>query len=603
MPALLRLFALDIRNPFMRLFVPLGFLQGVIIYLITLWLGGKDAIHDDWLVSTNTTFLIPGLITAGLVFFLSYQNDAHGQSNKKRAAITALLFGLIHIIFYSFAIVQSPDPSAMVVWYCSASILTYASLPFLQAYCATRTRRPPYLTLFQHAWNNGQIIASSHLLTGLFFLVLLLASSLLSIVNVTIFMTILKQPWFFIPAYFTVKAIGYAVARENEGIVLALRRLCLGFCSFLAPILACFALIFVAILPFAGLEPVWQTRTATPIFLGFAATTILFFNAIFQEGARTDYFSRLNGRLQQIALILLPLFGLLACYSTALRIGQYGLTPDRYYALLLGIIILAYGLIYATAALRPAQATTIIQRGNIGMALALIALALAIHLPFINANNLSAWHRYQLIANNKIAPEHYDLWWLNNELGRAGKERFATLKTLTNHPRQQELTTALTAAEKQENRYDQPIVLSEDTPRNIKDYIVLKPDNAPAVPEALVKLWLKESARELQNCKEIGKSSAKCAIIAADLNHDGQNEYVWVQSWQSKLYTQDKITQQWSEASYEGQIAKQENGRDWHALANNIKTITVKPSLYDALHLDDNVIITFTPKNFPIPKK
>lgn len=588
-----RFFALDIKNPYVRIFAPLGLIQGIIAYAILM-----PSSRDFWALmfergGYHGGFLLPGLIWAGLAFFVSYQPETW-----RRAAIAAAIFGACHSALWLLAFPGTETAATMrwwiAPWYVCSSIFGYAALPFVQIYAATGERRFPYADLYGHGWNNGQIVASSYILTGLFFGVVFLAAGLLNVLKVKIFLTLLEQAWFSIPAYFTVKAIGYAIARENTGMVVALRRLCLGFCSFLAPILAAFAIIFAVVLPFAGLEPIWHTRIATPIFLGFAITSILFFNAIFQDGASEQYFSRLNGKLQQAALALLPIFGLLAGYSTWLRIDQYGLTPDRYYALLLGAIVTAYGAIYAVAALRPLQATAIIQHGNVAMALGLILLALGVHLPGIDAANLSAASQYRLIASGKIAPENAGLWELRKEMGAPGAHAFARLKDMKNHPQQEALTKAIERAERQTHRYESQQAASNKELRDVRSYMIVKSDHD--IPARVIDLMIERGNHFwLDNCKTLRHGGNKCILIAADLDHDGQEEFVSVNdnNGQAFLYVYDKETKSWKSALHRGLIFFKGSWQSQRNYLTPEMPIRTQRPRYDDIVIGDKMTIGF----------
>ncbi|MEJ0062666.1 MAG: hypothetical protein WDO70_05560 [Alphaproteobacteria bacterium] len=589
-----KFFSLDSDNPFMRVFVPLGFLQGLILYCVSQDLmahgGSLDAIEIFW---RGYGVLGVGLITAGLAFFLSY-----GKETWFRAVVASGLFGLLHAALWLVAVPFSEKSQAfeeISIWYASAAVLTYVAMPFLQIYVATGRRQFAYEELYRHGWNNGQIVASSYMLTGLFFAVFGLAGALFDILKIKFFLEMLKQAWFLIPAYFTVKAVGYAIARDNEGIVHSLRRLCLGFCRFLAPVLAVFAMIFVAMLPFAGLELVWKTRMATPIFLGFSMLMILFFNSIFQDGAEEKYFTGIGGKLQRAALVILPVFGFLACYSTWLRIGQYGLTPDRFYAELLGAIVCAYGVTYAYAAFRPVRATAAIRRGNVIVAQGLIVVAIITLMPLTNAVSLSAGHQYRLIAENRVDPEKFDFWFLKHRLGEPGKKAFEKLKAIKNHPQQEKLAAAIEKADKEpEYRpYDSvPEAQLRDGVRGIPVWDAQQGSEGK-LPEEVIDLMASEYRYQLQTC---AKPYNNCAMVAIDLDRDGVKEWVWLQGWNNLIYKQG-ADGKWQRPKYHGTMVMKKPWQEFiKAVTEGKKTITAKPPQFDELVLGDDISIGFAPE-------
>ncbi len=580
---------LDIHNPLIRVFVPVGIVQGLLAYAILYPFTG-DVLEKIFFRGERLGGVaIPALIGAGLAFFLSYRREYWA-----RAAVAAGFFGVAHAALWWLA---SPGGDYyesygwwIGPWYVCSLIFAYITLPFLQIYVATGRWEFPYATLYNHAWNNGQIVGSSYVLTGLFFAVMFLAGGLLDILKVDFFLKLMGNGLFAVTAYFTVKAIGYAIARENTGMVVALRRLCLGFCSFLAPILAGFAIVFAVILPFAGLEPVWQTRVATPIFLSFAMVTVFFFNAIFQDGASENYFTRINGRLQQIALLILPIFGVLACYSTWLRIDQYGVTVDRYYAMVLGGLMSGYGVVYAIAALRPAKATPMIQRSNITLALVAVLLALGAHLPVVGAASMSAASQYNLIAAGKFDPEKFDLWYLKGELGAPGARAFARLKEIKNHPQQEALEKAIKRAEEQKSRWDRPVVTPATDLRDIRSYMAVH--GRGDLPSAFLDMLVKVHQYDLDHCY-FRENRPKCVVTLVDLDRDGRNEIIWVRNWAVQMFVEDIKTNSWKSSPYQGRILSRNGYSDAMKYLAEAREFRLQRAQYDELIFDDKVKIGF----------
>ena len=530
----------DTKNKFISSFVLLGFAQGFVLYFYNILGPGSNG---SGIFNSVAQFdgLTLGIISAGLVFFLVYSEEV-----RRRTLVVSGLFGLIICVLVetsALALGHKFETMSYLAWL----VINYVSLPFLQLYIQQRPWPISYKELYFHAWNNAQVVASSYLLTGAFFLIFALAGWLFTIIKVRFFLDLLRESLFLLPAYFTVKAIGYAVARENSAMVDATRKLTIGFCALLAPILACFSLIFVGLLPLTGLEPVWSTKNATTIFLACALALILMFNAVFQDGTENRHFRNFNGKILQFSLPIVAIFGALAVYSTGLRISQYGLMPERVFALLASLVTTLYGMGYTVAAIQSSRSVPIIQTVNISMAFVVVTLAVLIQLPKINPISLSAWHQYKMIADGSKSLNLGDLWLLNNKLGDAGKNYFAKLKTLTGHPEQTVLTEAIKQAEasKYDLRWERasdtdttdPIILDEQL-RDLSSYTVLRLTNGQ-LPEEFLDVFITENAKELRNCYR--KSSKKengerCALIEADVTKDQINDYVFLKS---DLYSAD----------------------------------------------------------------
>ncbi|HVY12982.1 MAG TPA: hypothetical protein VHB73_05395, partial [Alphaproteobacteria bacterium] len=432
-----RFFSIDIRNPFLRVFVPFGLVQGLLYYLLTskgLWqhsFGEISPMHGRMVAACF-------LFHAGLTFFLVYR---HGL--LRRSAVVAGVFGLLQaglwLTFHSlYPETRSTGSTgfsfgwldSFFTFYSLSTIIDYVAMPFLQIYVANRRFSFPYENLFQHAWNNAQITFSSYLLTGLFWGTLWLSYALLNIVKINIG-PILRDAAFICISFFTVKAIGYGMARDNEAMVGALRRLCLGFCRFLAPILSICAVVFLLGLLGSGLDTIWKTRMATPLLLSFVFLSILFFNSIFQDGKNDLYFSGLPGTVQRVALLTLPIFAGLGAYSIFLRIQQYGLTPSRFYAVLFTVFSGIYSSIYAVAAFLPAaRRGSTIMRGNVFTAFLVLAVCIAVQLPPLSAAALSAAHQYYLFTSGRMPVEKFDFYSLGHRLGRPGEKALEKIQSL-----------------------------------------------------------------------------------------------------------------------------------------------------------------------------
>src|SRR5690606_6267096 len=93
------------------------------------------------------------------------------------------------------------------------------------------------------------------------------------------------------------------------------------------------------------------TRHAASIALWVCLLTLLFANG----GVRSRLERRPNRFwriLMMPILVLLPLYGAIALHALILRVGQYGLTPDRIYGLVVATVATLFALVYAAMVLR-----------------------------------------------------------------------------------------------------------------------------------------------------------------------------------------------------------------------------------------------------------
>ncbi|MGD6002089.1 DUF4153 domain-containing protein, partial [Xanthomonas citri pv. citri] len=128
--------------------------------------------------------------------------------------------------------------------------------------------------------------------------------------------------------------LGVMIGRTQQRPVQIARQILFAIFKGLLPLVALIALIFVASLPFTGLDALWKTRSATLILMCLIATVVLFVNAVYQDGEAPPPYPRWLRAVVNAALLTLPLYAALGLYALSLRIGQYGWTGERFWAAL-----------------------------------------------------------------------------------------------------------------------------------------------------------------------------------------------------------------------------------------------------------------------------
>jgi hypothetical protein len=193
-------------------------------------------------------------------------------------------------------------------------------------------------------------------------------------------------------------------------------------------VLAVGLVLFVLSLPFTGLEPLWsQTKQTTPILLVCILGAFLLVNATIgpeEEEARPAW---LRHSAMALAAVMLPL-GIVAAISIGKRIGQYGFTPDRLWAVVFVVIALATGLLYLAAiARRRLGWAADVRRANIGLALGVCGIALLLALPLLGFGAISARDQVARLESGKVSAEDFDWVALRFDFGPAGEREAARL--------------------------------------------------------------------------------------------------------------------------------------------------------------------------------
>jgi hypothetical protein len=196
--------------------------------------------------------------------------------------------------------------------------------------------------------------------------------------------------------------------------------------AWLLPLMALIAAAFLLTLPFTGLEPLWKTRSATAILLTADAFLILLANAAYQDGTEaTALVLRWAARLAGVLLVPVTV---LAAYGLSLRIGQYGLSPDRIIAAACVLVAAGYAVGYAVAAVRPGAWMKALEATNIAMAFVVIVVLLALCTPAADPRRLSVGDQVARLEKGRVKAEAFDFRFLRFEAGRYGQTAFEAMK-------------------------------------------------------------------------------------------------------------------------------------------------------------------------------
>ena len=308
-----------------------------------------------------------------------------------------------------------------------------------QTWLIERRLRIPYPLFFENAWNNVISLAVGALFVGAAWLLLWLWASLFELVNITLFEKVFGSRLFALPFSGLAGGVSLAIIRQQHRIVRSIRDLALALFAVLAPVLAVAGMLFLAALPFTGLTPLWDTGHATGVLLTVAFGSVFLVNAVIRDGAGGPP-PRFMTILLGGQLALAPVFAGLAVYATALRVGQYGFTPERVYALIFGGCAVIWTAAYAYAAIRwrpgwPDAA----RRYNpvLGCVTALVALATVT--PLLDPYQLSARTQVERLVSGRVAPAAFDFGLLKFKLGAPGRAALERIRTDPSLPQRAEI--------------------------------------------------------------------------------------------------------------------------------------------------------------------
>ncbi|WP_226637360.1 DUF4153 domain-containing protein [Brevundimonas poindexterae] len=292
-------------------------------------------------------------------------------------------------------------------------------------------RIAPYPLYFDVAWKAGVQLALSVGFTGALWLLLFLGAGLFYLIGIRAFGNLLAEPWFNLPLTGLTFALAVHLADVRDGLIRGVRAVILMLLSWLLPVIAALTAAFLFALPFTGLSGLWEQGSATALMLAAAAVLIVLINAAYQDGTE-DTRPPLVLRWAAIAggFLLIPLIGV-ATSGLALRIGQYGLTPDRVIVAACILIGAAYAVGYGWAALsslRRGDWMRPLERTNIGTGALAVVLIVLLFSPVLDPARLSVMDQMARLERGAVTPEQFDYRFLRVESGKAGK---AALERLT----------------------------------------------------------------------------------------------------------------------------------------------------------------------------
>ncbi len=289
-----------------------------------------------------------------------------------------------------------------------------------------RRRIARYPTYFDVTWKHGVQGALSVGFTGAFWLLLFLAAALFKLIGVDAIEKLIRHEWFIFPATAVMFAAAVQLTDVRANLVRGVRTVALTLLAWLLPLMTLIAAGFLLTLPFTGLEPLWKTKSATAILLVADAFLILLTNAAYQDGTeKTAVVLKWAARLAGVLLVPITV---LAAYGLSLRIGQYGLSPDRIIAAACVLVATGYALGYTVAAVRPGDWMRTLEMTNIAMAFVVIVVLLALCTPVADPRRLSVVDQVARLKAGRVSAEAFDYVALRFDDGRYGRESLDALQ-------------------------------------------------------------------------------------------------------------------------------------------------------------------------------
>lgn len=514
--------------PATRAFIVLmAALQGGLLYLVQ---SGHDAgwwpfaMPGGGVSWTVVVMAVPSMLMLSVVRLRDRLFWQHA------AGLTALMAPLSVWLGWKASGAPGLDGAAVVRPFAvSVAIGLFVALPWLQCRLAHRRWRAPYPDLFEHAWQNALTLALAGLFTALCWLILELWGGLFAMVRIQFFRQLFREAAFAYMATGTMVGLGILIGRTQHRAIQVMRQILFAFCKGLLPLLAFIALLFAASLPFTGLAPLWETRSAATLLISVIVLMVVFVNAVFQAGTGTRPYPAWLRRLAEAGLVVLPLYALLALYALWLRIDQYGWTADRFWMVLLALVAAGYAVGYAWSALRRRDGWLHpLTRINAGMSWAVMAVALIANTPLLDAQRITVGSQLQRLDDGRTPPDDMDLPHLRFETGRHGYQAAQSLRTHRLFAEDPARVSELDRVLARSHRWGGPAPEHADTPATA-DGLRARVHMAvgSVVPDDA--WWEAHAAGALGNQTCLGDHGT-CVMLTPDLDGDGEREILLCQA-------------------------------------------------------------------------
>lgn len=406
-------------------------IQGLILFLLSqfietkYWLNYPDS---TWLANLYSLKWMLSLYAFTLTFptFLILSLN----SFKERQLIISGFFysGLIFILcFYTgsqystFAYFFQAALTAIL----SLGVSCFLALVYLQNLNAKQAFEFNNLLMLGH--KNLLTIIIAGLFLGIVWALLSLWAALFSIINIDFFKELFKQELFIYLASTVSFATGVIITRQQFLQIKFINRIQQVLARLLLIILSGFSLIFLIALSLQGLMPLWENGGSF-LILSVQTLVLVFVNMTYQNEYSTKHSIYTHGIIT-LGLVVMPIYSLISLYGLSDRIGQYGWSVSRAWALFIWLMLALFMFGYLYKIIRhKLNWYHNLSRFNSTMGIVIILGLLLVNSPFINFQSIALNSQLERLEQGKVSLEKMDFYYFKS-LGTKGRQALMALRT------------------------------------------------------------------------------------------------------------------------------------------------------------------------------
>lgn len=389
----------------------------------------------------------------------------------------------------------------------SLAVVVFILAFFFRAWCQTGSLLFDYRRLLTLSWHHALTMLFLGLFIGAFWLLLTLWGGLFDVIGIEFFQELFFEPAFVYPVTWLVIGLGLVLVRDRIRFVATIQYMCEALIKALLPLAAAIIVIFLATLPFVGLQPIWDTGSAAVLMMMLTLVLLFFFNAVLSDRPGDPPYTRPIRWTVFAGVALLPIAVGLAGWALWLRVDQYGLTLDRLWAAVIQFLIAAYTLTYAVLIVwRRERALAPIQTANIWLALGMAGVLILVHTPIADLRAWAAESQAGRLLSGEADVDEFDYGYLRFSLGTYGVQSLQAIRDSQFAEEHPAVSTRIDAIMAKEFRDEKGPGIDPSDMDAVASVVTTQPDTA-SMPQGLARAIKEEQARCLN-------ASGRCVAVS-----------------------------------------------------------------------------------------
>ncbi|WP_187226616.1 DUF4153 domain-containing protein [Escherichia marmotae] len=488
--------------------VATGLLQGLVCYLLITWLAGKN---NSWIV-----YGVPATLAFSSVLLFTVVSFKQKRLWGWLAIVLIATLGMSGWLKWQID-GMSPWRAEKALWDfgCYLLLMGVMLLPWIQQSLRVHNDITRYSYFYQSVWHNVLVLLVIFITNGLTWLVLLLWSELFKLVGITFFKTLFfSTDWFIYLTLGLVTALAVILARTQSRLIDSIQKLFTLIATGLLPLVSLLTLLFIITLPFAGLNAISRHISAAGLLLTLAFLQLLLMAVVRDPQKASIPWAGPLRYLIKTALLVTPLYVLIAAWALWLRVAQYGWTAERLHGALAVVVLLVWSLGYFVSIVWRKGQNPLVLQGKVNLAVSLLVLVILVLLnsPVLDSMRISVNSHMARYQSGKNTPDQVSIYMLEQS-GRYGRAALESLKSDVEYMKEPKRRRSLLMAFDGVQRLQQRI-----SEKALADNVLIAPGSGK--PDATFWSAVMKNLYNAMICIE----KDACVLVEQDLNSDGRAE-------------------------------------------------------------------------------